>query len=114
MTGRLDHTSRACELSEVDLDTIAWGFLGSEFTGLTYADWPIERRVDAFLAHRGMTDILNDGDADVAVVQHVLTNIGAALRDGTLPTATWETSRRNRAAAARGASSQAMRSVRYG
>ncbi len=95
MTARLDRTPKPCGLSEVDLDTIAWGFLGSEFTGLIYADWPIERRVDAFLSHRGMTSFVNNGDADVAIVQHVLANIGAALRDGTLATATWETSRRD-------------------
>lgn len=127
MTARLDRTPKPCELSEVDLDTIAWEFLGSEFTGLIYADWPIERRVDAYLAHRGMTGLLNDGDADVAIVQHVLANIGAAMRDGTLATATWETVRRNRATqeshreftaldrqAVRVASGTVIRSERYG
>nr|WP_234712670.1 hypothetical protein [Mycolicibacterium komanii]CRL66616.1 hypothetical protein CPGR_00152 [Mycolicibacterium komanii] len=127
MTARLDRTPKPCELSEVDFDTIAWGFLGSEFTGLIYADWPIERRVDAYLAHRGMTSLLNDGDADVAIVQHVLANIGAAMRDGTLATATWETVRRNRATqesrreftapdrhAVRVASGTVIRSERYG
>ncbi|WP_174522716.1 hypothetical protein [Mycobacterium lehmannii] len=103
MTARLERALRPRAsvhlrgLCEVDLDTIAWEFLGSEFTGLTYADWPIERRVNAFLAHRGMTDLRDNGDACVAVMQHLLANVGAALRDGTLPTATWETSRRDRA-----------------
>lgn len=79
-----------CGLSEVDLDAIAWGFLGSEFTSLSYANWPIERRVDAYLAHHDMTGLVNNGDAHAAVVQQVLANTGAALREGTLPTMTWE------------------------
>jgi hypothetical protein len=28
------------------LDAVAWKFVGSEFAGQTYADWPIERRLD--------------------------------------------------------------------
>jgi hypothetical protein len=27
-------------------DAIAWKFVDSEFAGQTYADWPIERRLD--------------------------------------------------------------------
>ena len=27
--------------------TIAWKFLASEFAGQIYADWPIDRRLDA-------------------------------------------------------------------
>ena len=100
MTVHLDHTStsvagvRPCGLPEADLDTIAWGFLGSEFTSLIYANWPIERRVDGYLAHLGESNLLNNGDAHNAILHRVLANIGAALRNGTLPTTTWETSRR--------------------
>ena len=79
--------------TEDELDTIAWGFLGSEFTGPTYANWRIERRVDAYLAHRGMTGLVNDGDAHQAVVQRVLANLGAALRNKTLPITTCSRSR---------------------
>jgi hypothetical protein len=65
-------------LTECELEAIAWRFLGSEFAGLIYADWPVERRVDAYLTHRGMSDVVNNGDAFNAVLQHVLTNIGPA------------------------------------
>ncbi|HET7665939.1 MAG TPA: hypothetical protein VFK56_07695 [Mycobacterium sp.] len=92
---------RPCGLSEVDLDTIAWGFLSSQFTGPTYANWTIERRVDAYLARHGMTDLRDDGDVHAAVLQRVLTNIGAARRNGTLPVTTWETSGRPRQKAQR-------------
>ena len=39
------------ELTEQELDAIAWQFLGSEFTGELYANWPIDRRVNAYLMH---------------------------------------------------------------
>lgn len=84
------------DFTEQELDTLAWRFLGSDFTELTYAGWPIERRVDAYLAHHGMRHVVNDGDAYDAVLQHVLTNIGPALRTGVLANATWLTSRTRR------------------
>ncbi|BBX71997.1 hypothetical protein [Mycolicibacterium psychrotolerans] len=82
-------------LSESDLDAIAWGFLGSEFTGLAYANWPIERRVGAYLTHHGLAHLRNNGDAHAAVLHRVLANVGKALRNGTLPSATWASARRH-------------------
>ena len=49
------------ELTRQELDAIAWRFLGSEFAGPMHADWPIDRRLDAYLQHHGPTDMLNDG-----------------------------------------------------
>jgi uncharacterized protein YqjF (DUF2071 family) len=76
-----DHT----DVTREQLETIAWQFLRSEFTGQTYADWPIDRRIDAFLLHHGQTELLNDGSAYDALVERVMANIGAALRAGVLP-----------------------------
>ena len=76
-----DHT----EVTRDHLETIAWQFLRSEFTGQIYADWPIDRRIDAFLLHRGQTGLLNDGSAYDALMERVMANIGAALRAGVLP-----------------------------
>jgi hypothetical protein len=47
--------------SSVDLDELAWKFLGSEFTQDIYADWPLDRRLDAYLRHHQLGGIVNDG-----------------------------------------------------
>lgn len=73
------------ELTREELDLIAWRFLRSEFTEQTYADWPIDRRIDAYLLHYGPTDLINDGSAYNALLERVMANIGPALRSGVLP-----------------------------
>lgn len=73
------------DVTREQLETIAWQFLRSEFTGQIYADWPIDRRIDAFLLHHGQADLLNDGSAYDALMERVMANIGAALRAGVLP-----------------------------
>ena len=78
-------TADRSELTRAELDTIAWQFLRSEFTGATHADWPIDRRLDAFLLHYGPTGPLADGTAYNELLEHVMTNIGPALRNGVLP-----------------------------
>jgi hypothetical protein len=72
------------ELTRQELDAIAWKFLGSEFTGPMYADWPIDRRIDAYLQHQRLADIINDGSASRALLERVMANIGPALRNGVL------------------------------
>jgi hypothetical protein len=71
--------------TERELDAIAWKFLGSEFTEPNYASWTIERRVDAYLTHHGLMDVVNDGAAYDALLERVMANVGAALRQGVLP-----------------------------
>ena len=34
------------KMTRIQLDSIAWKFLRSEFTGQIYADWPIDRRIE--------------------------------------------------------------------
>ncbi len=65
-------------------DTIAWGFLCSQYVGRNYWDWPLERRLDAYLRHHNREDILNNGAAYGAVVDRVMANMGRARRDGVL------------------------------
>ena len=72
------------ELTEQELDAIAWQFLGSEFTGELYANWPIDRRVNAYLMHHRLMYVANDGAACDALLHRVMANIGRALRRGVL------------------------------
>jgi hypothetical protein len=72
------------ELTKRTLDRIAWNFLGSEFTRQIYANWPIDRRVDAYLRRQGMDDIVNDGGTYDALLERIMANIGRAFRDGLL------------------------------
>jgi hypothetical protein len=72
------------ELTDQELDAVAWDFLNSEFTAKTYAIWPIDRRVDAYLRHCGLDSLINDGAACEALIQRVMANIGRALRRGLL------------------------------
>jgi len=72
------------ELTEQDLDAIAWKFLGSEFTGELYANWPIDRRVNGYLVHHRLMHVANDGAACDALLHRVMANIGRALRHGVL------------------------------
>jgi len=67
-----------------ELDIIAWQFLCSPFTKRDYWDWPLERRLDAYLRHHNRADILNDGAAYAVVVERVMANLGRARRDGVL------------------------------
>lgn len=73
------------ELDREELEVIAWRFLRSEFTEQTYSDWPIDKRVDAFLLHYGPIELMNDGSAYNALLERIMANIGPALRNGTLP-----------------------------
>lgn len=72
------------ELTPQQLDAIAWDFLKSEFTAPAYAEWPIDRRFDAYLHHQGRDDLVNDGAVYDALLQQVMVNIGPAVRRGLL------------------------------
>ena len=72
------------ELPTQELDALALEFLGSEFTTQFHIDWPIERCVDAYLMHHGLTEMVNDGAASNALLERVMVNIGPAIRKGLL------------------------------
>lgn len=71
-------------LTQRQLDDVAWQFLRSEFTDNIYAHWPIDRRLDAFLLHRGYRKLHDDGSAYGALLERVMANLGAAVRIGVL------------------------------
>jgi hypothetical protein len=72
------------EMTTLELESLAWRFLRSEFTSQIYADWPIDRRIDAYLLHYGPSDLLTDGSGYNALLERVMANIGRAMRDGVL------------------------------
>src|SRR6187200_3117685 len=70
--------------SIVELDELAWKFLNSEFAQDSYADWPLDRRLDGYLRHHELVDVVNDGTAYSSLLDRVMANIGPALRLGIL------------------------------
>jgi hypothetical protein len=70
--------------STVELDELAWRFLSSEFTQDIYADWPLDRRLDAFLRHHQLAEIVDDGAVYGGLLDRVMTNMSAARRGGIL------------------------------
>lgn len=66
------------------LDDVAWQFLRSEFTDTLYADWPIDRRLDAFLSHHGYRKLFANGSAFNALLDRVMDNVAPAVRYGVL------------------------------
>ena len=71
-------------LTEPQMEAIAWGFLRSEFTQQIYASWPMDRRIDAYLHHHGLDQIIDDGSAFDRLTQRVMANLGRAVRTGLL------------------------------
>ncbi len=76
--------ARAAAASDINIDTIAWQFLCSRYTGREYWDWQLERRIDAYLRHIGHADLLRDGAAYSTLLDRVMANIARARRDGIL------------------------------
>jgi hypothetical protein len=76
------------ELATEDLEAVAWRFLRSEFTSQIYADWPIDRRIEAYLLHHEASELLGNGSSYRVLVECVMANIGSALRNGVLPAPT--------------------------
>src|SRR5450755_2832127 len=64
--------------TDSDVDVLAWQFLNSAFADNTYADWPLDRRLDGFLLRRGLVRIVEDGDAYDLIFNRVMAHIGAA------------------------------------
>lgn len=74
----------AVSSAAADLESIAWGFLGSVYAGPQFTDWPIDRRLHAYLRHRGLREVADDGTVCAALLDRVMANISSALDSGTL------------------------------
>ena len=64
-------------------DDCAMAFLGSEFAGARYVDWPIERRLEAYLRHTGQTRMAT-GETFDQLLERVMMNFTRARREGRL------------------------------
>jgi hypothetical protein len=74
----------AAELRDAELDAMAWGFLGSPYASNRFVEWPIDRRLHAYLRHQGLSNVADDGTLCAALLDRVMANIGRAFDSGTL------------------------------
>lgn len=72
------------ETPEAEMDAIACGFLASEYAGDHFASWPIERRLDGYLSHQGLSNIADDGTRCAPLMDRVMANIASAQGNETL------------------------------
>jgi hypothetical protein len=72
------------EPQDAELDAMAREFLGSPYAGERFAGWPIDRRLQAYLVRRGLTNIADDGTICAALLDRVMANIASALENGIL------------------------------
>jgi len=59
-------------LTDADVDTLARQFLNSDYADDTYADWPLDRRLDGFLRRRELGRLAQDGDAYDLILNRVM------------------------------------------
>jgi hypothetical protein len=74
----------AVEPQDTELDAMAWGFLGSPYAGNRFVEWPVDRRLHAYLRHQGLSSVADDGTKCAALLDRVMANIASALDSGTL------------------------------
>jgi hypothetical protein len=72
------------EPEDTELDAMAWEFLGSVYSSEQYAGWPIDRRLDSYLRHRGLSNVADDGMISAMLLDRVLVYIASALDRGSL------------------------------
>ncbi len=74
----------AADPEDPELEAMAWGFLGSSYASRRFVEWPIDRRLHAYLRHQGLTEVAKDGTRCAALLDRVMANIAPALDSGTL------------------------------
>jgi hypothetical protein len=62
-------------LTDPDVDVLAYQFLDSDYAADAYINWPLERRLEGFLRHRGMARIADDGDTCQILLDCVMGHI---------------------------------------
>jgi hypothetical protein len=76
--GRL---SRDLVVAETDVDGLARQFLDSAYGSDQYANWPLDRRLEGFLLHRGLGHLADNGDLFTIICDRVMTNISRLRLD---------------------------------
>ena len=71
-------------LEDDELDAMAWGFIDSTYATSQFADWPIDRRLHAYLDHWGLSSVADDGTLCAALMDRVMAKIPFALDSGKL------------------------------
>jgi hypothetical protein len=59
-------------LTDSDVDALARQFVNSAYADKTYADWPLDRRLDGFLRRKGLFRVVEDGDAYGLLLERVM------------------------------------------
>jgi hypothetical protein len=72
------------EPEDAELDAVAWEFLGSPYSSERFAGWSIDRRLRAYLRHRGLSSAADDETICAALLDRVLAYIASALDRGAL------------------------------
>ena len=54
--------------------------MNSGYRGQEYANWPIERRLDGYLRHRGLSRHANDGDVCNVIIDRVMARVSGTAR----------------------------------
>lgn len=70
-------TAPRLAMTDADVDALAWQFLNSDYADDVYADWPLDRRLDAFLRRRELGRLVEDGDAYDIVLDRVMAHMRA-------------------------------------
>jgi hypothetical protein len=75
--GGIAHAERRVSLVSIDtdIDDLARQFLASPYGRDQYANWPLDRRLEGFLDHRGMGHLADDGDIFSLVCDRVMAQI---------------------------------------
>jgi hypothetical protein len=74
----------AAEFQDAELEAIAWGFLGSRYASKRFVEWPIDRRLHAYLRREGLSSVADDGTVCAALLDRVMASIASALDSGIL------------------------------
>ncbi len=70
-------------VADTDVDGLVRQFLHSAYGGDHYANWPLDRRLEGFLEHRGLGHLADNGDLFTIICDRVMTKIsGRRLHGG--------------------------------